>query len=65
MDVKNNRIIILDEFSKERFINVKKVMINCGFFTSSELYQLKIGYRELIVKFLMKKIEMISFIENC
>ena len=47
------------------FINVKIVMINCGFFTSSELYQSKIGYQELIVQFLMKKIEMINFIENC
>lgn len=65
LDVKNNIIIILDEFSKKRFINVKIVMINCGFFTSSELYQSKIGYQELIVQFLMKKIEMINFIENC
>lgn len=64
MNVKKKRIEVLNEFCKNRIVDIEKSMINCGFFMSNELYEGKIGFNELIVQFLMKKIEMIDFIEK-
>lgn len=64
IDLEKKQIVILDEYSKRKRIFIDEIMSNCGFFTPNELYEGKIGLDVSIVKFLMKKIEMIDFIEK-